>query len=197
MEKKKIYEIRMHGRGGQGTVTAANLFIQAAHKQGYAGVQSIPLIGAERRGSPIRVFARISPKPIQIHSQIYAPDIVLVLDPSLFTKYTAVVLDGIKDDGMLILNTRKTPAEVAKMINKNGVKICTVDATGISIDLNLEVAGQSVVNAPMLGALAKGSGLVKLEKLRETLGAKWKGKWGELNIKAVEIAYDKLKCSKE
>ncbi len=195
MEKKKISEIRMHGRGGQGTVTAANLFIQAAHKQGYAGVQSIPLIGAERRGSPIRVFARIAEEQIRIHSQIYNPDIVVVLDPSLFIKYTPIVLDGLKDDGTLILNTRKSPQEVREKIKKNGVKICTVDATGISIELNLEIAGQSVVNSPMLGAMAKGTGLVKLNVLKETLGAKWKGKWGELNIKAVELAYDRLKCS--
>ncbi|MHA1380268.1 MAG: 2-oxoacid:acceptor oxidoreductase family protein [Candidatus Helarchaeota archaeon] len=191
-----MFEIRMHGRGGQGTVTAANLFIQAAHKQGYAGVQSIPLIGAERRGSPIRVFARISPEPIQIHSQIYAPDIVLVLDPSLFIKYTPIVLDGLKDNGTLILNTRKTPNEVSEIIKKNGVKVCTVDGTGISIELNLELAGQSVVNAPMLGALAKGTDLVKLEILKDTLSAKWKGKWGEQNIQAVELAYNRLKCSK-
>ncbi|MHA1384906.1 MAG: 2-oxoacid:acceptor oxidoreductase family protein [Candidatus Helarchaeota archaeon] len=194
MEKKKIHEIRMHGRGGQGTVTAANLFIQTAHKQGYAGVQSIPLIGAERRGSPIRVFARISQAPIKIHSQIYNPDIVLVLDPSLFVKYTPMVLDGLKENGTLILNTRKSPKEVKEMIKKDGLKICTVDATGISIELNLEVAGQSVVNAPMLGALAKGTGLIKLQNLIDTLRAKWKGKWGELNIKSVELAFDRLKC---
>ncbi|MFX0139240.1 MAG: 2-oxoacid:acceptor oxidoreductase family protein [Candidatus Hodarchaeota archaeon] len=191
-----MYEIRMHGRGGQGTVTAANLFIQAAHKQGYVGVQSIPLIGAERRGSPIRVFARISQEPIRIHSQIYNPDIVVVLDPSLFIKYSQVVLDGLKDDGTLILNSTRSPQEIRKTLKNNGLTICTVDATGISIELNLEVAGQSVVNSPMLGALAKGTGLVKLEPLIETLGAKWKGKWGGLNIKAIELAYDRLECSK-
>lgn len=196
MEKRKIYEIRMHGRGGQGTVTAANLFIQAAYKQGYAGVQTIPLIGAERRGSPIRVFARISPEQIRIHSQIYKPDIVVVLDPSLFIKYSPIVLDGLKDDGILILNSTRSPQEIQKTLKSNGLKICTVDATGISIELNLEVAGQSVVNSPMLGAIAKGTGLVKLESLRQILEAKWKGKWGGLNIKAVELAYDRLKCSK-
>lgn len=196
MKKKEIYEIRMHGRGGQGTVTAANLFIQAAHKQGYAGVQSIPLIGAERRGSPIRVFARISQEPIRIHSQIYKPDIVVVLDPSLFIKYSQVVLDGLKDNGTLILNSTRSPQQIQKILKNNGLKICTVDATGISIELNLEIAGQSVVNSPMLGAMAKGTGLVKLEPLVKTLGAKWKGEWGGLNVKAVELAYDRLKCSK-
>ena len=196
MEKKKIYEIRMHGRGGQGTVTAANLFIQAAYKHGYAGVQSIPLIGAERRGSPIRVFARIAEVPIRIHSQIYNPDIVVVLDPSLFIKYSQVVLDGLKDDGTLILNSTKSPQDIQKTLKNNELKVCTVDATGISIELNLEIAGQSVVNSPMLGALAKATGLVKLEPLVETLGAKWKGEWGGLNVKAVKLAYDRLKCSK-
>lgn len=194
--ERKIYEIRWHGRGGQGTVTAANLLIQAAYKQGSPGVQSIPLIGAERRGAPIQVFSRISKDQIRIHSQVYNPDIVIVLDPSIFAKYTDIVLNGLKKNGTLILNSTKTPQEIQNFLKNNDLKICTVDATGISIELNLEVAGQSVVNSPMLGAVAKGTGLVKLETLGDTLMAKWHGEWGERNKKAVELAYNRIKCSK-
>ena len=191
MSEEKIYEIRWHGRGGQGTVTAANLVSTAAFAEGYKGVQSIPLIGAERRGAAIQVFSRLSKNQIRIHSQILEPNIVVCIDPSLFSLHSDLVIAGIKEGGILIINSVKKPSEIE--VDKK-IKICTVDASGISVDLGLEFGGGFVVNSPMLGAFIKGSGLIKLETMQSLLKSKWKGDWGVKNIKAVEDAYEKCTC---
>jgi len=191
MENEKVYEIRWHGRGGQGTVTAANLISTAAYNEGYLGVQSIPLIGAERRGSPLTVFSRLSKKPIKIISQVYEPDIVVCIDPSLFQLYSEVILAGIKQNGTLIVNTVKRPEEVD--VGNRSIKICTVDASGISVNLQLHVGGSIVVNSPMLGAFIKATDLIKLNTLVNILQSKWKGDWGKNNIDAVKAAYDNLR----
>ncbi|TFF63736.1 MAG: pyruvate ferredoxin oxidoreductase [Promethearchaeota archaeon] len=191
MKEEKVYEIRWHGRGGQGTVTAANILSQTAFKEGYLGVQSIPLIGAERRGSALAVFSRLSKKPINLISQIYNPDIIVCIDPSLFKKNKEMVTAGIKDKGTLIVNSTKEPTEID--VNSKNVKICTVDASGISVDLELYLGGSVVVNSPMLGAFVKGSNLVKLETLLDIIESKWKGEWGKKNIEAIKKAYKELK----
>lgn len=192
MAEIKIHEIRWHGRGGQGTVTAANLVSATAFAEGYKGVQSIPLIGAERRGSPLQVFSRLSKEEIHIHSQILEPDIVVCIDPSLFTMYSDLVTSGIKEGGTLIINSASSPTEID--VDKK-IKICTVDASGISVELGLEFGGGFVVNSPMLGAFVKASGLITLKTLKSHLKNKWKGDWGALNIRAVEMAYDKCNCA--
>jgi len=161
-ENGKIYELRWHGRGGQGTVTAAKILGAVAFAEGYKGVQSIPLIGAERRGSPIKVFSRIAKEQIRLHSQIYEPDIIVCIDPSLFADYKNIVVEGLKEGGILIVNTLEDPTKID--LGKN-VKICTVDATGISVQLGLEFGGGYVVNAPMLGAIARVTKFISLEGL--------------------------------
>jgi len=191
LAEEKVYEIRWHGRGGQGTVTAANLVAEAAFNDGYLGVQSIPLIGAERRGSALAVFSRISKHPINLISQIYEPDIIICIDPSLFEKSKEMVISGIKDNGILIVNTVKNPEDIE--IKDKSIKICTVDASGISVKLGLYVGGSVVVNSPMLGAFVRGTELIKLDTMLEVLKHKWKGDWGQKNIEAVKRAYNELK----
>ncbi|MHA1269794.1 MAG: 2-oxoacid:acceptor oxidoreductase family protein [Candidatus Helarchaeota archaeon] len=191
MAHEKVYEIRWHGRGGQGTVTAANIVSEAAFKDGYLGVQSIPLIGAERRGSALAVFSRLSKQPINLISQIYEPDIIVCIDPSLFKKNRDMIISGIKNKGILIVNTISKPEDI--IIKNKSVKVCTVDASGISVKLGLHIGGSVVVNSPMLGAFIKGSGLIKLDTLIKVLESKWKGDWGKKNIEAVKKAYDNLK----
>ncbi|MBD3229986.1 MAG: pyruvate ferredoxin oxidoreductase [Candidatus Lokiarchaeota archaeon] len=191
MKKEKVYEIRWHGRGGQGTVTAANVVSQTAFNEGYLGVQSIPLIGAERRGSALAVFSRLSKKPINLISQIYNPDIIVCIDPSLFKKNKEEVTAGIKDKGTLIVNSTKDPEDID--VDSKNIKVCSVDASGISVDLELYFGGSVVVNSPMLGAFSKGSGLIKLDSLINVIKSKWKGKWGEKNCEAIERAYKELK----
>ena len=181
-----IKEIRIHGRGGQGGVTAAELIARAAYKEG-KWVQAFPYFGAERRGAPVRAFARISTEPILVRSQIYNPDYVLVLDESLLE--VANVTEGLKKDGIIVINTRKEPSEV----DLYGYRIATVDATGIALELELLVAGLPVVNTAMVGAFAAATGEIKIESVVEAIKEEWRGAVGEKNAKAAVLAYERLK----
>ncbi|RLI20425.1 pyruvate ferredoxin oxidoreductase [Candidatus Bathyarchaeota archaeon] len=178
-------EIRIHGRGGQGGVTAAELIARAAYKEG-KWVQAFPYFGAERRGAPVKAFARISDEPILVRSQIYNPDYVIVLDESLLEM--ANVTEGLKRDGIIIINTRKKPSE----IDLAGYKIATVDATGIALELELLVAGLPVVNTAMVGAFARATGEIKIESVVEAIKEEWRGAVGEKNAKAAVLAYERL-----
>jgi len=106
-----MVEFLFHGRGGQGAVTAANILVAAALLEGHRGVQAFPLFGAERRGAPVKAFARISGVEVDLRSQIYNPDIAIVLDPGLLQLVD--VTAGLKAEGILILNTTRKPADFA------------------------------------------------------------------------------------
>lgn len=180
-----LKEIRIHGRGGQGGVTAAELLAHAAFIEG-KWVQAFPYFGAERRGAPVKAFARISDQPILVHSQIYNPDYVIVLDPVIY-KFVDVT-EGLKKDGTIIMNTAKNPEEVEL---KNW-RIATVDATGIALELNLLVAGTPVVNSAIIGAFAKAAGEIKLQSVLKVIREAWPGAAGEKNARAAELAYNRL-----
>ncbi len=180
-----MIEIRIHGRGGQGGVTAAELLARAAFKEG-KWVQAIPFFGAERRGAPVKAFARISDEPILIRSQVYSPDYVIVLD---FTLLDLVdVTEGLKKDGIVIINTTKKPDE----IKLSQGRLATVDATAIALELELLVAGLPVLNTIMLGAFAKATEEIKLESVLETIRQEWKGAAGEKNAKGAYLASERL-----
>ncbi len=175
-----MLEIRFHGRGGQGAVTAANILVDAAILEGkYA--QAFPHFGAERRGAPVVAFARISDKPIQIHSRITNPDIVVVLDPKIFELVN--VLEGLKGNGIVIANSKSKP------FNENFKTYC-VDATSIAQELNLVISGWPVVNTTMLGALVKAVDIVKLDSIVKAIQNNFKGKLGEVNALAARRAYE-------
>jgi len=180
-----LKEIRIHGRGGQGAVTAAQLLAHAAFLEG-KHVQAFPYFGAERRGAPVKAFARISDRLILMHSQIYNPDYVIILSPNLMR--VVDVTEGLKKDGVIIMNTAKKPTE----INLNGWRTATVDATGIAIELGLLVAGFPVVNTAIVGAFAKATGEVKLKSFLKTIRQTWSGSTGEKNAKAAELAHERL-----
>ncbi len=180
-----IKEIRIHGRGGQGGVTLAEIIARAAYKEG-KWVQAFPYFGAERRGAPVKAFARISDEPILVRSQIYNPDYVIVLDESLLD--VANVTEGLKENGTIIINTTLQPEEV----DISGYKIATVDATGIALELGLLVAGLPVVNTAMAGAFAKATGEITIESVVEAIKEEWKGAAGEKNAKAAILAYERL-----
>ena len=180
-----IKEIRIHGRGGQGGVTLAELIARAAYKEG-KWVQAFPYFGAERRGAPVKAFARISDEPILVRSQTYNPDYIIVLDESLLD--VANVTEGLKENGTIIINTTLRPEEV----NISGYKIATVDATGIALELGLLVAGLPVVNTAMAGAFAKATGEITIESVVEAIKEEWKGAVGEKNAKAAILAYERL-----
>jgi 2-oxoacid:acceptor oxidoreductase gamma subunit (pyruvate/2-ketoisovalerate family) len=178
-----LKEIIIHGRGGQGAVTAAQLLAHAAFFEG-KWVQAFPYFGAERRGAPVKAFARMSDQPILMHSQIYDPDYVIILSPEL-TRIVNVT-KGLKKDGLILMNTTKKPDE----INLDAERIATIDATGIAIELGLLVAGFPVVNTAIVGAFAKATSEIKLESFVKTIRETWSGSAGEKNARAAELAYE-------
>ncbi|WP_456367299.1 pyruvate/ketoisovalerate ferredoxin oxidoreductase subunit gamma [Thermococcus sp.] len=179
-----MIEIRFHGRGGQGAVTAANILASAAFKEGKY-VQAFPFFGVERRGAPVTAFTRIDDKPIRIKTQIYEPDVVVVLDPSLLD--TVDVTAGLKDNGIVIINTEKSKEEVLEKLKKKPAKLALVDATTIA----LEILGLPITNTAILGAVAKATGLVNLESVQEAIKETFSGNLGEKNAKAAEEAFNK------
>ena len=189
MSKSDYLEIRWHGRGGQGVVTAGKLLAETALGTGQY-FQAFPDYGPERMGAPIRAFTRISSKPITIHSQIEKPEVVLVLDPTLLA--TVAVTEGLQEDGVLLVNTSMEPSDVRKITGYQTGKVFTVDASHIAID----EMGREITNTPMLGALARATGLFKMEDLTEQLRA-WFGKKVsstvvEANVRALLRAADEV-----
>ena len=185
MLSKDLVEIVFHGRGGQGSVTAANLFVAAALKDGNKGVQAFPFFGAERRGAPVRAFARISGDEIHLRSEIYTPDIVIVLDESIMDMVD--VLKGLKKNGRILINTTKNPKDFD--FSKK-YDVATVDATGIALKHEILVGGIPVVNTPILGAVPKILDRVTLKSIQDTVKGKWKGELADKNVKATQDAYD-------
>ncbi len=185
MPQKDLVEIVIHGRGGQGSVTAANLLVAAALKDGNKGLQAFPVFGAERRGAPVRAFARISQDEIHLRSEIYSPDIVIVQDESIMDLVD--ILKGLKKDGKILINTRKSPKE---FVFSKKYNVATVDATGIAIKYDIVVGGIPVVNTPILGAIPQILHKVTLTSIQATIREKWKGSAGEKNVKATQEAYD-------
>ena len=191
MASKGLVEIVFHGRGGQGAVTAANLLVAAALKDKNRGVQAFPFFGAERRGAPVRAFARISEDEIYLRSEIYNPDIVVVLDETIMD--IVDVLKGLKKDGKILINTRKKPNDFdfSKKFN-----VSTVDATGVALKHEILVGGIPVVNTPILGAVPKILDRVTLNSIQETVKGKWKGDLASRNVKATQDAYDQVEVNK-
>lgn len=175
-----MIEIRLHGRGGQGAVTSAELLAQAAINEGkYA--QAFPSFGPERRGAPVVAFCRISDDPIRLRTNIYHPDLVLVLDPSILRLVN--VSGGLKADGALITNTKYSSAEIRQEL---GVKhrLATVDASKIA----REELGVPITNTTMLGALLKTRELVPVDSLIPPLEKRF-GRIAARNINAFKRAY--------
>ncbi len=179
-----MIEIRFHGRGGQGAVTAANILASAAFLEGKY-VQAFPFFGVERRGAPVTAFTRIDEKPIRIKTQIYEPDVVVVLDPSLLD--TVDVTTGLKDGGIVIINTEKSKEEVLEKLKKKPAKLALVDATTIA----LEVLGLPITNTAILGAVAKATGVVTLEHVQKAIQEVFSGALGEKNAKTAAEAFKK------
>jgi len=182
---KPLIEICFHGRGGQGSVTAANLLVAAALKDGNKGVQAFPFFGAERRGAPVRAFARISDEEIHLRSEVYTPDIVIVLDESIME--IVDVFKGLKKGGKILINTTKNPNDFDFSKKYN---IATVDATGMAIKHDILVGGIPVVNMPILGAVPKILDRVTLKSIQAEVKNKWTGELADKNVKATQDAYN-------
>ena len=185
MVLKPLIEICFHGRGGQGSVTAANLLVAAALRDGNKGVQAFPFFGAERRGAPVRAFARISDEEIHLRSEVYNPDIVIVLDESIMK--IVDVLKGLKNGGKILINTTRNPNDFNFSKKYN---IATVDATGVAIKHDILVGGIPVVNMPILGAVPKILDRITLKSIQLEVKNKWMGELADKNVKATQDAYN-------
>lgn len=162
-----VLEIRWHGRGGQGVITAGKLIGEAAMGEGKY-FQALPDYGAERMGAPIRAYTRISPKRIQVHCQVTNPDVVMVADSTLLG--VVDVTEGLKDDGILVVNTNLSPEAVRKRLGHYRGQVYTVDATGIALD----TIGRNIPNSPMLGALIKATNIVDRDAMAYKMESKFK-----------------------
>jgi 2-oxoacid:acceptor oxidoreductase gamma subunit (pyruvate/2-ketoisovalerate family) len=180
-----MIEVRFHGRGGQGAWTASLLLAQGGLREGKY-VQSFPAFGPERAGAPITAYTRISDEPIDIHSSIYEPDVVVVLDPTLLGPS---VVEGLKPGGKMVINTPDSPEEVESCLGLKGVEVWTIDATSLA----LEVLKRPITNTVMLGALVKATGIVTLNSLLEAVRERFRGEMGELNVRVVETAYKEVR----
>jgi 2-oxoacid:acceptor oxidoreductase gamma subunit (pyruvate/2-ketoisovalerate family) len=183
--ERPVYEIRWHGRGGQGAVTSAKILADAAFRSGFCGVTSQPSFGAERRGAPITASSRLAHEPIRVLSQVTEPDIVVVLDDTLIDVGKAT--SGIKPGGMLIVNTISTAEELGVT---GDVVVVTSDVTGAAQAVDLIVGGQPMVSTAILGAFASATGLITMESVEEAVGHAFSGKAAAKNIEAAQIAFD-------
>jgi pyruvate ferredoxin oxidoreductase gamma subunit len=183
-KENNLIEIRWHGRGGQGAVTSTELLAQAAISEGKFA-QAFPSFGPERRGAPVQAFNRVdSQNPVRIRSDVTNPDVVVVLDPSLLTIVN--VTSGLKEEGIVIINTRKTATEIKSEFGINH-KTATVNATKIA----REQLGVPIVNTTMLGAVVKVTEVVDKDSTHAPLEKRF-GRLGERNIKAMESAYEEV-----
>lgn len=154
-----MIEIRIHGRGGQGAVIASKVLAMAVFREG-KWVQSFPAFGVERRGAPVTAFTRIDDQPIDLRCQIYEPDFLIVLDPTLMAAVR--ITEGLKPGGLILINSERKPEEFRRL---GPYRIATVDANAIALAHGLGSPAQPIVNTAILGAFARATGLVKLESV--------------------------------
>lgn len=187
-----LVEIRWHGRGGQGAKTASLLLADAAFNTGKY-IQGFPEYGPERMGAPITAYNRISDKPIRIHSNIYEPDYVVVVDDSLLGSVD--VTAGLKEDGAIVINTTKDADYLKTALKGYKGKIFTIDARKVS----METLGRYFPNTPMLAAIVKVSKVMDEKDFLEDMQGSFKHKFAkkpeviEGNMKALEMALNEVK----
>jgi len=188
----KVVEFRWHGRGGQGAKTASILLAEAAFNTGKY-VQGFPEYGPERMGAPITAFNRVSDSKIRIHSNVYEPDFVVVVDETLLD--CVDVTAGLKENGAIIVNTSKTPDEIRPRLEGYNGKVCTIDATGIAVDC----IKRPIPNTPMLAAAVKVSAVMDddafIKDMEESLKHKFANKPQVIapNMEAIKRAIEEVK----
>ena len=186
-----LIEIRWHGRGGQGAKTASLLLADAAFNTGKY-IQGFPEYGPERMGAPITAYNRISDAPITIHSNIYEPDYVVVVDDTLLESVD--VTAGLKEDGAIVINTTKNYDYLKNVLNGYKGKVYTIDARAIS----MEALGKYFTNTPMLAAIVKVSGIMTDEEFLNDMQGSFKHKFAkkpeviEGNMKALQLALNQV-----
>lgn len=180
-----MIEIRVHGRGGMGSITLVEILAKAIGFDNKFS-QAFGAFGPERRGAPVRAFCRTDDRKIRIRTQVYNPDYIIILDPTLLD--LPEVKAGVKPDTVFIVNSKETPETEQKEIGTKN-KFYTFNAT----ELALNVIGKDIVNTAMLGVFAKVTNLVTLKSISRVLEERFGGKLAELNEKLVSQAYDKMR----
>jgi pyruvate ferredoxin oxidoreductase gamma subunit len=177
-----LRELRIHGRGGQGSVTAAELIAVAAFEGGMFA-QAFPAFGVERRGAPVQAFVRFDNKKIRLRSQVYEPDYIIVQDSTLIKDVN--VFQGLKAGGIAIINTEKA----LEYPFPEGVRLIILDATSIA----LKQLGVPITNTTLMGAFAAASGEIELRSLEDSVRRRFRGELADKNIAAAEEAYQFVK----
>ena len=184
-----MVEIRFHSLGGQGAVTLVNLLAQAGDLAGWQ-VQAFPFFGAERRGAPVKAFVRIDDKPIDLRSQIYQPNYLVILSTSLIE---AALAEGTREDTVLLVNMRDDERELVKGLPFD---VHAVDATSIALDLDMVVEGMPVLNIVFLGSVSNVTELVSLEAVTEVLRQNVPQPRLEASIEAARLGVTSVKLVK-
>ena len=189
---KDLIEIRWHGRGGQGAKTASLLLADASFNTGKY-IQGFPEYGPERMGAPMTAYNRISTTPIRVHSNVYEPDYVVVVDDTLLSAVD--VTSGLKEDGAILINTTKTIDEIKPLLKGYNGSVYTIDARKISVD----ALGRYFPNTPMLAAIVKVTGIMTDEEFINDMQSSFKHKFAKKpevipgNMQAVEVALKEVK----
>ncbi|MBL7126757.1 MAG: 2-oxoacid:acceptor oxidoreductase family protein [Dehalococcoidales bacterium] len=184
-QKRRLEEVRWHGRGGQGAVLGASMLGSAVALYEGKHAVSFPSFGAERRGAPVQAFTRISDHAIRTRSQIYHPTIIIVLDDTLLDVVN--ITDGARDGANILVNTRKSADKLAGI--PHSLNVTTVDATAIA----REHIGVAIVNTAMLGALAGATDIVSLDSIKKAIAGTLPEKIVDRNIAAAEAAYQEVR----
>jgi pyruvate ferredoxin oxidoreductase gamma subunit len=184
-----MFQIRIHGRGGQGVVTAAEMLSIAAFLEG-RHAQAFPSFGSERTGAPVVAFCRVDDKEIRLREPVLEPDALIIQDPTLL--HQVDVFGGLAGDGYILINTSRTfealgVGEVARRLRAE--RLCTVPAT----EFALQHVGRPLPNAALLGGFAAVSGRLKLESVAAAIRVKFDGKVAEGNVAAASAAYEHVR----
>jgi pyruvate ferredoxin oxidoreductase gamma subunit len=188
-----MFQVRIHGRGGQGVVTAAEMLSIAAFEEG-RHAQAFPSFGSERTGAPVVAFCRIADKEIRLREPIMVPDALIIQDPTLLHQVDCFA--GLGKDGYILINTNKSFAALGLadfVASHRAERLCTVSATEIA----LKHVGRPVPNVPLLGGFAAISGLIRLESVIKAIRDKFSGKVAEGNIAAATEAYETVRAEME
>lgn len=188
-----MVEIRIHGRGGQGVVSAADMFAMAAFKEGHYA-QAFPSFGSERTGAPVVSYCRIAEQPIRTREPVLEPDVLIVQDPTLLSAID--VFAGLREKGYVVINSAKELSELpvpAQLIDGAQGRVICVPAS----DIAKKNMGRPLPNAALLGAIAALTGLLNLDSVEEAIKDRFKGKVGEGNAAAALEAYQYVSAQKE
>jgi len=162
-----MLEVRIHGRGGQGSVVASQILADAAFREGMH-VQAFPSFGSERRGAPVAAFVRLDDDPVLVRTQIYHPDGLIVLDQNLILQKLVDVTAGLKEGAWILVNSSRDPSAFADL---GPYTVATVDASGVAVKHRLGSATSPIVNTAILGAMAALTGVISLDGLEEAIRA--------------------------